>query len=111
MRTTWWKSGDWNAICDVCGFKFKASELKERWDGLKVCDMDWEQRHPQDMIRAIPDEQPLPWTRPEGPDVSVGPDYNDEYEAASCTAFGSSAVPDYAIPNCSIPNTLIPGLF
>ena len=30
--------GDWNAICDRCGFKFKASELKKTWDNLYVCD-------------------------------------------------------------------------
>ena len=29
-------SGQWNAICDRCGFKFKSSELKKDWQGLQA---------------------------------------------------------------------------
>ena len=47
--------GDSNAICDVCGFKKKQSQLKKRWDGAMVCSEDWESRHPQDMIKARPE--------------------------------------------------------
>jgi hypothetical protein len=67
--------GNWNAICDVCGFKFKASELKRRWDGFMVCDKDFEQRHPQDLIRLKPDRQATPWARPVPEDqfVTVAP--------------------------------------
>jgi hypothetical protein len=58
------KLGDFNAICDVCGFKFKGSMLRKRWDGLMVCKTDWEPRHPQDLIK-LPQERPAPpWTRP-----------------------------------------------
>lgn len=67
--------GDWNAVCDVCGFEYKASELKDRWDGLKVCDKDWETRHPMDFIKAPRGEKPLPWTRPEPTDQFVTVDY------------------------------------
>ena len=56
--------GDWNAICDVCGFKFKGSELRRRWDGFMVCSADYEQRHPQDLIRSRPEKQSAPWVRP-----------------------------------------------
>jgi hypothetical protein len=42
--------GDSNAICDCCGFKFKHSQLRKRWDGAMVCSKDWEPRHPQDNI-------------------------------------------------------------
>lgn len=59
------KLGDWNAICDVCGRKFKASELKERWDNAMVCTNDWEPRQPQDFVRGVPDGQAAPWVRPE----------------------------------------------
>lgn len=47
-----YKPGDYNAICDGCGFKFKASMLKKRWDGYMVCEKDWEPRHPQDLVEA-----------------------------------------------------------
>lgn len=52
------------AICDVCGFKYYHHELRERWDGQMVCDVDFETRHPQEFVRAVPDQKPLPWTRP-----------------------------------------------
>jgi hypothetical protein len=47
------KLGEHNAYCDVCGFKFKASDLRDRWDGYKVCELDWETRHPQDFVRGV----------------------------------------------------------
>jgi hypothetical protein len=59
------KLGDWNAVCDVCGFKFKASTLKDRWDGLKVCEKDWETRHPQDLLKIPRSEKSIPWANPE----------------------------------------------
>ena len=72
MRTTWWKSGGYNTICDICGFKFKDTDLKRRWDGLMTCDKDWEIQHPQERIRPIPDQRKLPWTRPEATDTFNG---------------------------------------
>lgn len=68
MSKNYYKAGDYNAICDVCGFKFKASSLRKRWDGFMVCHKDFEIRHPQDFVRGIKDTQSLPWTRPESPD-------------------------------------------
>ena len=64
FKKTYYKPGDWNAICDVCGFKFKASQLLKRWDGLMVCMDDFETRHPQDFIRPIKERNSVPWTRP-----------------------------------------------
>lgn len=71
MRRTYWKSGDYSALCDVCSRKFKASQLKLRWDGLRVCSEDWEVRHPQELIRSIPDQTKLNWTRPEPTDTYI----------------------------------------
>ena len=59
--------GDWIADCDVCGRKYKASMLTQRWDGLMCCDDDWEIRQPQDFVRGVPDTQIAPWLRPEPP--------------------------------------------
>lgn len=65
--------GQWNAICDRCGFKFKSNQLRMEWTGLRVCDGGgtnkcWEPRHPQDLVRARKDQQSVPWTRPEPAD-------------------------------------------
>ena len=65
------KLGDWNAICDVCGFKFKASQMRRRWDGLMTCQSDWETRNPLDFLRVPKDRISPPWSRPEGTDTFV----------------------------------------
>lgn len=67
--------GDWLAICDVCGFRMHASKLRKRWDGLMVCDEDFESRHPQDLIRIPRTEGTPPWTRPEPEDNETSPSY------------------------------------
>lgn len=56
-------SYDYNATCDVCGFKYKASEMKKRWDGLMVCRDDYETRHPSDFYKVKNDTHVLPFTR------------------------------------------------
>ena len=66
-----WDRGDWDAICDSCGRKFKASKLKQRWDGLMVCQQDWEPRQPQDFVRGVPDPQLVPWVRDEATDTFI----------------------------------------
>lgn len=67
MGTVTGKYG-YNVICDVCGFKFKNTELKKRWDGLWVCKDDWETRHPLDFYKPRNDTHTLPYTRPEPSD-------------------------------------------
>jgi hypothetical protein len=54
---------DWNAICDSCGKKVKASQLRQRWDGFMVCKDDWEPRHEQDFVRARQDKISVPFVR------------------------------------------------
>lgn len=56
-------SGDWLIICDVCSKKIKSSESKKRWDGLIVCEDDFEFRHPQDFVRAKTDKIAVPFIR------------------------------------------------
>jgi hypothetical protein len=56
--------GDANAICDVCGFKHKLSQLRKRWDGAMVCRADWEPRHPQDFVKARPERNHVKDARP-----------------------------------------------
>lgn len=57
--------GTWNCLCDVCGFKFKATDLRLRWDGAFVCSKDWETRHPQDFVRGRVDKQRVDIARPD----------------------------------------------
>jgi hypothetical protein len=72
MSKTYAIKGDWNGVCEVCGFKFKASQLKKRWDNLMVCKEDFETRHPSDLYRApIGKESVVPWTSPEPTDETV----------------------------------------
>jgi hypothetical protein len=59
-----YRRGDWLADCDRCGFTYYASELKTEWQGLKVCSVCHEERHPQDLLRIPRTERPVPWTRP-----------------------------------------------
>lgn len=71
---SYFKLGDRNAVCYVCGFERKASEMLLRWDGVYVCKQDWEPRHPQDFVRGVPEEQAPDWTQPEGPIEFAGPE-------------------------------------
>lgn len=66
--------GTWNAICDRCGRELKANKLRKEWTGFRVCSRCFDERHPQDTIRAKEDRQAPPWTRPrqDGTDVSPG---------------------------------------
>ncbi|MCP3681597.1 MAG: hypothetical protein GY861_02810 [bacterium] len=56
--------GDYNAICDACGMKRKASTMQTRWDGFFVCPSCWNVRSPQDDVVGIPDDQTVPIGRP-----------------------------------------------
>lgn len=56
--------GNYNALCDSCGRKFKALDLQKRWDGLMVCKEDWEPRHPSDFLRVQKEKIAVPWSRP-----------------------------------------------
>jgi len=56
--------GNWNALCDSCGRKFKAFDLKKRWDGLMVCAEDYELRHEQDFLRVQKERIAIEFSRP-----------------------------------------------
>ena len=57
--------GDYNVICDRCGFKVKRAECLKEWTGLLVCEKCWEPRHPQDFVKAKADKQSVPEPRPD----------------------------------------------
>lgn len=67
MAKNYYRSGDNNLTCDVCGKKIKASESRRRWDGFQVCSEDFEERQPQDFVRARADKISVPVVRPQAP--------------------------------------------
>ena len=58
------KSGEWNLVCDRCSKKIKADESKLEWTGFIVCNDCYEQRHPQDFVKAKIDKIIVPYIRP-----------------------------------------------
>jgi hypothetical protein len=84
-------SGEWNLICDVCGFRFKSGKIKKRWDGLLVCKDDWETDHPQKYIRVREDGQSVPYIRDEPTDQFV----------YVCYLWGAGAYADLAEADCA----------
>jgi hypothetical protein len=72
------ESGQHNVICDRCGRKYKARQLRKEWNGLRTCTGAgtcncWEPRHPQDHVRGVSDKQTPAWVRPEPPDTFPEP--------------------------------------
>ena len=70
-RADFFDPGSWNAVCYECGRTRKASDLKKHWQGYFVCPEHWEERHPQDFVRGVPDIQSVPWSQPEPADQFV----------------------------------------
>ena len=71
-RADYYRNGSWNVICDICGEKRKAHELRKTWDGFMACrDGCWYERNPQDFVKGVPDRQAVPWSRPEPTDSFV----------------------------------------
>ena len=69
-----YRPGDFLRVCDVCGGVYYASETRKQWNGLIVCEEDYETRNEQDFTRGVADRQRVPDPRPEPADVflSVG---------------------------------------
>lgn len=88
-----YRPGDHKVTCDRCGFEFHKTEIRLEWTGLAVCEECWEPRHPQEFVRAKPDQiAAVGVVRPEPPDT---------YVTIQCTE--RCAIPGYAIPGCAIP--------
>lgn len=88
-KTTW--PGNWKVVCDVCGFWFPSGETKERWDGLRVCEKDWETRHPQTLLR-VNGEQAVPAFIRKEPEPTF---------AAVCDIVSSSGYASMATAGCA----------
>lgn len=64
-RADYYADGQYNQICDQCGFKYKSKDMRKQWDGLQVCRTCWEPRHPQDFVKGVQDNQSVPVSRPD----------------------------------------------
>lgn len=73
----------WRCVCDRCGFEYYNHQLQKEWNGLMVCRACYSPRHPQEFVRAVKDEQAVPWSRPEAADTFVPVCY---LEGLSCYA-------------------------
>ena len=51
-----YRSGDHWVECQRCAFTYRNSEMKKEWTGLIVCKPCYEPRHPQDFVRARPED-------------------------------------------------------
>lgn len=61
-------------ICQRCGFKRHANELRREWTGLRVCAQCWEPRNAQEFVRGVRDRQQVPGgALPEPADVFKEP--------------------------------------
>ena len=106
MHNTWYASSEWNAVCDRCGFEFKASELNLEWTGFRVCGKCLDHRHPLDYVRAPREDVAITNVRPEGVDAFT----DITYTTAGCTPVGRTSTPGFAVPGCAIPGTIQQGL-
>ena len=79
------------ALCDRCAFEYKLNELKEEWNGLKVCPDCYEPKHPQlEPLTATADPEALYKPRPN----------NDKEEGEGFVVVVSSDIfkPDFLNP-------------
>lgn len=79
-------------ICDVCGFKYRASVARRRWDGLMVCPSDFEYRQPQDFVKAKTDKIVADIIRPRTEDTFL----------PVCDMMSIRAVADVGAADCAI---------
>jgi hypothetical protein len=65
------RPGDYRVCCDFSGFKVWASETVLTWNKMRVHRRfvgEEQQRHPQELVRGVPDRQSVPNPRPEPAD-------------------------------------------
>jgi hypothetical protein len=85
--------GNWNALCDSCGRKFKASQLQRRWDGLMVCAEDYEVRHSMDFLRVQKEKITVEFSRPYPT--------TDTFVGYSCSIRESNGKADVGAADCA----------
>lgn len=100
-RADFFKDGEWNFTCDLCGAKNKSGNAMFTWNGLYVCSHHREIRNPQDFLRGVKDDQTTPWSRPWEPPLC---DTTSFPFVETCLLQGNNAIPGFALPGCSLPS-------
>lgn len=100
MSRNYYISGEWNLICDVCGKKIKAHKARHRWDGLVVCEKDYETRQPQDFVKARVDKITVPFLRPRPTDTFT----------FTCTLYTSQGRADMGVADCARADIVYPNI-
>lgn len=100
--------GRWNVICDVCGRKFKNTDVRKRWDGLVVCDKDYETRHIADFIKPNVEHNNVRDARPEQADVFVTVNFIDTGDTI-CVPGTQFAIAGIGVAGCMVAGKLNPG--
>jgi hypothetical protein len=99
MSRGWtYKSGVWNVICDRCAMQVKSDQIMKEWTGFLVCPSCYENRHPQDFLKARLDKISVPFSRPEPPDVFTTVNY---IVGLGCTTSSSTSIADSATSGCA----------
>jgi len=91
-----YKPGDHWVIDDRTGQKIRSSDAQKEWTGLIVDrNGEYEERHPQDFVRARADRQNVRNPRPPPPDVYAGP------PVATVTAAAAAGATSIAVDSSS----------
>ena len=72
----YFEAGQWQVVCDRCGFEYKARQLRVQWNQLRCCSGPgtngcWEPRNVQEKVRGKSDREAPPWVRPAPPDIEL----------------------------------------
>lgn len=75
-----YKPGSFYRICDRTGFAVRSERTQAEWQNLIVDRKVWEQRHPQDFVKGVNDDQTVPYARPRTPNLPVGTSLASQFQ-------------------------------
>lgn len=100
-RNPGYDAGNNWVTCDRCGFVVYAAEALHTWDGLVVCEEDYEPRHEQDFVRSRKDKISADVVRPVPTDVDGSPTVRS---AISGVAVAGQAMAGYGTTTSLVPS-------
>ncbi len=63
-RDKFYRPGDYYQIDDIRGYKVRASQTQQQWDGMQTLPSSFSPRQPQDLVTGVRDDQSVPVPRP-----------------------------------------------